>query len=179
MRLVLQSHPDSPPPAPLAVQAQAERLQGGRLRLRYRVEGDVAALALPAPAASERADELWATTCFEAFVRSGEGDGYHEINLSPSTRWAVYRFDAYREGMTNAEVPPPRISADRGAVFELEAEVALPWIADAPAWRVALTAVIEHTSGRKSYWSLAHAPGRPDFHHPHGFALELSAMERA
>ena len=33
--------------------------------------------------------------------------------------------------------------------------------------------VIEEVSGRKSYWALKHAPGRPDFHHPDAFALEV------
>jgi hypothetical protein len=38
-----------------------------------------------------------------------------------------------------------------------------------------LSAVIEETSGAKSYWALAHPPGRPDFHHADGFALMLDA----
>lgn len=46
--------------------------------------------------------------------------------------------------------------------------------ADAP-WRLGLSAVIEETSGAKSYWALAHAPGKPDFHHPDAFALDLPA----
>jgi hypothetical protein len=40
-------------------------------------------------------------------------------------------------------------------------------------WRVGLSAVIEDTSGRKSYWALAHPPGKPDFHHEDCFAHEL------
>jgi hypothetical protein len=28
-------------------------------------------------------------------------------------------------------------------------------------------------SGALSYWALRHPPGKPDFHHPAGFALEL------
>ena len=34
--------------------------------------------------------------------------------------------------------------------------------------RVSITAVIEEKGGRKSYWALAHPPGRPDFHHADG-----------
>ena len=37
----------------------------------------------------------------------------------------------------------------------------------------ALSAVIEEADGTKSYWALAHAPGKPDFHHADGFALEM------
>lgn len=39
----------------------------------------------------------------------------------------------------------------------------------------AITAVIEETDGTKSYWALAHPAGKPDFHHPDGFVLELPA----
>jgi len=37
-----------------------------------------------------------------------------------------------------------------------------------------LSAVIEDISGGTSYWALAHPPGKPDFHHADGFALEFS-----
>ena len=33
--------------------------------------------------------------------------------------------------------------------------------------------VIEEINGRKSYWALKHPAGKPDFHHPDCFALEL------
>src|ERR1700731_13306 len=42
------------------------------------------------------------------------------------------------------------------------------------AWRIGLAAVIEETSGHKSYWALAHPPGKADFHHSDSFALEFS-----
>jgi hypothetical protein len=38
---------------------------------------------------------------------------------------------------------------------------------------IGLAAVIEESSGALSYWALRHAPGKPDFHHPYGFILEL------
>ena len=38
---------------------------------------------------------------------------------------------------------------------------------------IALTAVLEFTGGRMSYWALAHPPGRPDFHHRDGFVATL------
>jgi hypothetical protein len=39
---------------------------------------------------------------------------------------------------------------------------------------IGLSAVVEATDGSLSYWALAHAPGRPDFHHAHSFGLELT-----
>jgi hypothetical protein len=41
-------------------------------------------------------------------------------------------------------------------------------------WRLGLSALIEDTSGCKSYWALAHPPGKPDFHHADCFAYEFS-----
>jgi hypothetical protein len=60
-----------------------------------------------------------------------------------------------------------------GAGFELQVSLELPGLPSDSAWRLGLAAVIEETSGRKSYWALAHPPGKPDFHHSDCFALEL------
>src|SRR5262249_9406992 len=46
----------------------------------------------------EREDELWRTTCLEAFWGVPGESGYWEINLSPAQeRWNLYWFDRYRE----------------------------------------------------------------------------------
>jgi hypothetical protein len=37
-----------------------------------------------------------------------------------------------------------------------------------------LSAVLEETNCRKSYWALAHPPGKVDFHHSDCFTLEYS-----
>jgi hypothetical protein len=42
-----------------------------------------------------------------------------------------------------------------------------------------LSAVIEEKDGTKSYWALAHPPGKPDFHHKDCFALTLPAPSSA
>jgi hypothetical protein len=129
--------------------------------------------------AGARADGLWKHTCFEAFLAPAHGSGYHEFNFSPSGDWAIYRFSAYRERMVPAKIGrAPQISLHRGdARVELEATVRLEALADlrdAPRLKVALAAVIEDQEGRLSYWALRHAPGKPDFHHPSAFALEVA-----
>jgi hypothetical protein len=123
----------------------------------------------PQAAARARTDELWRTTCFEAFVRTA--DGYVEYNLSPSGAWAAYRFDGYREGMRALEITAPfivtRMAPGR---FGLTVDVDLPEDAtDA----VGLTAVVEGVGGAIAYWALAHPSDKPDFHHSDSFALEL------
>jgi hypothetical protein len=60
--------------------------------------------------------------------------------------------------------------------LQLQSVVRLGHLADlrdAPHLRIALAAVIEDNNGSLSYWGLRHAPGKPDFHHPYGFALEV------
>lgn len=173
MRLALQPHPDFPCAAVKRLEAEVARTADG-LSLRYRLEGALDALAIPAPGDPARADELWRHTCFEAFV-AGAGEGYCEFNLAPSREWAAYRFDRYREGMAPLEVPAPAVEVRRrGGVFELAAELAFQ--PPQPA-RLNLTAVIEAADGQVSYWALAHPAGRPDFHAPDCLRLQLPATE--
>jgi ribosomal protein L34 len=147
----------------------------GGLALTYEVTGRIAELRLPPPATPARADDLWRTTCFEAFLRAQDSDAYLELNFAPSGAWATYRFSGYRAGMSQASgraLIETRATADR---FELRARAEL---GDFPLAKLALSAVIEETSGVKSYWALAHPQGKPDFHHSAGFVLDLTAPER-
>jgi hypothetical protein len=170
MRHALIPHPLSPCGAVASLEAEVGR-EGDRLVLRYVLTGDVGRLAIPAAASPARADGLWNHTCFEAFVAS-DGDGYLEFNFAPSTAWAAYRFDGYRQGMAPLEgIAPPRIETTTAA-DTLEVQVTLAAPAAGPL-RLGLTAVIEEAGGRISYWALRHPAERPDFHHAGGFALEV------
>ena len=105
----------------------------------------------------------------------GGGAAYFEFNLSPSTEWAAYAFDGYRAGMRDLAMPAPRIGWD-GAGLRAALDLSgLP----PPPWRVGLSAVIEETDGTKSWWALAHPVGKPDFHHPDCFVLEVPAANAA
>jgi hypothetical protein len=173
MHYALRLHLDCRCDAVTSIEVEAER-KGAALMLRYRLVGDIAALVVPAISKSERADGLWLHTCFEAFVGANGSSGYCELNFSPATQWAAYLFDDYRQGTRNADIERPAIavrSSERE--FELRSTVILPSMASA-SWRLALSAVIEEASGCKSYWALAHPPGKPDFHHPDCFVVELA-----
>lgn len=181
MRATLTPHPDFPAPA-IEIEAEAERSGAGRLWLGFRLWGDIAGLRLPPPARAARAEDLWRHTCFEAFVAPRASPAYWEINLSPSSQWATYRFDGYRQGMT----PSPVEAAPWGLLLVTDAELSLRTQIDldgapelAGPWRLGLTAVIEAADGSFSYWSLAHPPGRPDFHHRDCLAGELAAPQGA
>jgi hypothetical protein len=173
MRHSLKLHPDSTCDAIKGIDVELERVGETGLRLHYTAVGKIADLLLAPPATPERTDELWRTTCFEIFVQEPSHTAYREFNFAPSTQWAAYRFTGYREGMMPAtEIAAPRIDAQSHAgAFELKASLELPDLRHAT--RLAISAVIEETNGRKSYWALAHPPGKPDFHHAAGFAISL------
>jgi hypothetical protein len=148
------------------------------LVFQYSLAADMSRICIPKTGPSRQADGLWRHTCFEAFVAGGDARAYHEFNFSPSLDWAIYRFNSYREGMSPAEISRvPTISVHRGEHgLELKSAVHLNDLVDlddAVALRIALAAVIEEDNGSLSYWGLRHPPGNPDFHHAHGFALDM------
>ena len=180
MRQALKLHPESHCDAVTAIEVEVARPSPGRLTLRYLLGGRIADLRLPPVDVSGRADGLWQQSCFEAFLRAPSSRAYLEINLAPSRQWAAYRFSGYRDGMAAAdEIAPPEIDVRSDAVqFALQALLDLDASAVLPSdssWSLGLSAVIEETSGRKSYWALAHPPGGPDFHHSDCFVIRLPA----
>ena len=180
MRQALKLHPDSRCAAATRIEVEIARPRPGHLVLRYLVTGKIGELRLPPATAPARADELWQHTCFEAFVRASAGTAYYELNFAPSMQWAAYRFGAYRHEMSVAtDAGAPRIEArSSGELYQLQASLELKGLPDLrgeAAWRLGLSAVIEETSGRKSFWALAHPPGKADFHHSDCFACELPA----
>jgi len=174
MRHTLRLHPDSRCVAATHVEADIARPRPGSLILSYVVSGRIGDLRMPPIVAAARADELWRHTCFEAFVRPSTGSAYYEFNFSPSTRWAAYQFSSYRSGMRVAtEIAAPRIEVRSNAEsYTLQAALELDGLS--LPWRIGLSAALEEINGRKSYWALAHPPGKADFHHADCFALELS-----
>jgi hypothetical protein len=180
MRLALKLHPDSLSLAATHIDVDVARAHAGSLVLRYFVTGKIGGLRLPPLAPPVRTEELWQRTCFEAFVRCPGSDIYYEFNFAPSTQWAAYQFDGYRSGMREASgvIAPPIAVKASSALFTLQASLEFDWLSDLPRdvrWHLGVSALIEETSGRKSYWALAHPPGKPDFHHPDCFAHEFSA----
>jgi len=179
MRQALKLHPDSLCFAATHIEVDVGRPRAGSLVIRYFVTGKTSDLHIPPATAAARTDELWQHTCFEAFVRTSPGAGYYEFNFAPSTQWAAYRFSGYRTGMRVAtEISAPRIEVQSSPeCYILQASLELDRLSSLPrdaGWRLGLSALIEETNGRKSYWALAHPPGKADFHHPDCFAHELS-----
>ena len=177
MQLTLISHPATPPADPaFKIWATVDHAGAFGAMATTNIWFGVSAAAdrfvIPAGEAG-RADELWRTTCFEAFLRRHDEEAYREWNFAPSGQWAAYDFTGYREGMTASEIPsPPYIRMEDNLTWwTLGATIAV----DAGGeWHLGLSAVLEEKDGTKSYWALAHGGEKPDFHAPVCFAARLA-----
>jgi hypothetical protein len=183
IKAALRCHPATRAQLVRGVEAQVSWGHGGALALSFALEGDLARLRIPAPQPSRREDNLWQHTCFEAFLRHKGKPTYCEFNFAPSGEWAAYAFRRYRDGTPLVQDLDPRIVVRRtrdrlklNALIELEC---LPPVQPRTQVQLALSAVVEDEQGVLSYWALTHPPGRPDFHHPDAFALELEWPDAA
>jgi hypothetical protein len=176
----LRPHPQSPCKAIRRI-AAGIGFEAGRclLQVRFRIEGDIDRIVLPAAGIARRSDGLWQHTCFEAFLRPDAGESYHEFNFAPSGDWAAYRFGARRGERSLPALPAPRVQLrterDRCDVSADLAVASLPELAEAADVQAGMAAVIETDDGYLSYWALAHGGERPDFHDPATFTLRVTA----
>jgi hypothetical protein len=177
VQLNLIPHPSTPPGiAELKVWATIDHAASlaavATTNIWFGVGAPAERFLIPEPAESARADELWKTTCFEAFLRPLGEQGYREWNFAPSGEWGAYDFSDYRENMAPAQIDaPPYIRVeDNFTWWALGATIAVP--ADTN-WQLGLSAVLEEKDGTKSYWALAHPGEKPDFHDPGCFAAHL------
>lgn len=178
MHLDLIHHPSTPPARPpFKLWARVERSAAfgatATANIWFGVTAPMERFVIPQSDEPGRADELWRSTCFEAFLRQDCGEAYREWNFAPSGDWATYDFTGYRDGMANAAVAsPPYVRVeDNFTWWALGATIAVS--ADAE-WQLGLSAVLEEKDGTKSYWALAHPAEKPDFHAPGCFAAKLA-----
>ena len=178
MNLELVCHPGTPARGVFAVSAYVSR-GATDLLVNWEVRGDNTNVSGGEGAGPGRQDELWQSTCFEAFVRPIGRDLYVELNVSPTGAWASYLFDAYRENMRAASAQVandrPFILVDERiyealANFDLRADFGAHV---SESWALNIAVVIEEYDGIKSYWALAHPTVKPDFHDPDCFVLNL------
>jgi len=182
-KVELQRYPTTPANLVRSVDVQVGWRAGGTLALSFILIGDLARLRIPAPQPPRRADNLWQHTCFEAFLRYPDEPEYCEFNFSPSGEWAAYAFRRYRDGMSPVQGFAPHLVIRRTEErLELDALIwldSLPLVRSSIRVRLAVSTVIEDEQGALSYWALTHPPGKPDFHHPDSFTLELEWPDAA
>ena len=177
MQFNLVPHPDTPPSEPaFKVWASVDHAAAfgamATTNIWFGVGAPASRFVIPEAEDPSRAEGLWETTCLEAFLREQGAEAYREWNFSPSGQWAAYNFSGYRQGMTKPDVgPPPYIRVEDNLTWwALGATIA---VEAGKLWSLGLSAVLEEKDGTKSYWALAHAPGKPDFHAPDCFVAKL------
>ena len=111
MQLNLAPHPATPPSEPFKVWVNVEHSAAfsatATTNIWFGIGAPASRFVIPAPVEPRRADDLWKTTCFEAFLRVPGTEADREWNFAPSGEWAAYDFTAYRDGRTNADVTTP------------------------------------------------------------------------
>ncbi len=167
----LTLHPRSAAGPVTSIHAEITATDNGCLA-RFRLDGDMERIRIPAPAHGAREDNLWKTTCFEIFWQPMGADAYREFNLSPSTKWAAYDFDDVRANGRDAPTEQVSITCHHDeAGLMLEAEIACKL--DLPA-DIALNAIVEDETGTLQFQALAFPPGAPEFHSPACRTLHLA-----
>jgi hypothetical protein len=142
----------------------------------------------------------WAVYRFRCYrdpsTRPPTSTGEHSLGIPLKSRGVVLseRSESKSKGSDGPALPgelhgapledeelDPRITvrsvADRlnlDAIVRLDR---LPTIEPHASLRLALSAVVEEERGVLSYWALKHPPGKPDFHHPDAFMLELEPLD--
>ena len=177
MQLNLIAHPETPAPdPPFKVWANVEHSAAfsatAMTNIWFGIGAPASRFVIPEPCEPKRAEDLWQTTCFEAFLRVPGASSYREWNFAPSGEWAAYDFTGPREGRKDSKTDAPYIRVeDNFTWWAFGATIAVP--ADS-VWALGLSAILEEQDGAKSYWALAHPPGdKPDFHDPACFMAHL------
>ena len=172
----LQPFPGTGPRFPLQITGVIAR-QGTSLTLRYTLRGNLAAVALPGPAARPaRRHGLWAETCLEFFLAPENSPRYWEFNLSPAGPWNAYTFQGYRQGMQeeSAFAALPFTVQQDPTSLALAVEVDLAGlIPAAQLLEAAISADFKDQDGETTYWALTHPGPQPDFHRREAFLIKL------
>jgi hypothetical protein len=161
----------------LLVSAEFVWHEKGLIELSYgfrsRGELGLSELVMPAPArVPQRRDELWETTCFEAFFSVPEEEKYWELNVSPSGDWNFYSLESYRSGLRPVmEMKPPEINIEvRHKDCRCDVLLDLdPWWTADQAPEFSLTAVVQRSGASMSYWAMKHMGDVADFHDRRSF----------
>ncbi|MCB1734604.1 MAG: DOMON-like domain-containing protein [Gammaproteobacteria bacterium] len=162
------------PPPRIDLQMATGFIADGALRISVVLRVGEMILRIPDAGVPGVVDGLWRHTCFEVFVQGEDAPAYAEFNLSPSRQWAAYRFSGYRDQGCALVMPDPGIECVRDAErLTLAATLSASALPPGSPLHIGLTAVLEDTAGKLSYWALGHTGERPDFHRADSFTLNL------
>ncbi|MDD4973533.1 MAG: hypothetical protein PHY93_04240 [Bacteriovorax sp.] len=123
--------------------------------------------------------KLWEKTCFELFIKN-KNDQYIEFNFSPNFEWNCFYFDKKGDVLKEWDdmampVTDILLSSEHFLLFVDIKKAFFPkefFNADSEL-NAGITSVIKDKSGAMSYWALAHADTRPNFHHFDSFKYKF------
>ena len=175
--------PDNCPHPEIEITGQIERLNQ-ELSINFQLTGEIEKIAVtPTDTHPSRRNELWQTTCFEFFLGLKGSLKYWEFNLSPVGHWNIYRFDDYRQGMTEelAFQSLPFLVKDQSDSLTLSLSLDLEKIiSPTQALEASITTVIQSKINNLifekdaiTYWALTHVGQEADFHQRKSFILSL------
>jgi hypothetical protein len=177
MQLNLVPHPETPPSESFKLWVNVEHSGAfsvtASTNLWFCIGAAPGRFVIPGPAEeAARMEDLWETTCFEAFLRNPGEEAYREWNFAPSGNWAAYDFTSHREGRSDADVTPPYVRVEDNLTWwATGATIAVP---SKKRFDLGLSAILEEKDGTKSYWALNHPEGeKPDFHDAACFTAHL------
>jgi hypothetical protein len=175
--------PDNLPHPEIEITGQIKRLNQ-ELSIIFQLKGEIEKIAVtPTDTHPSRRNELWQTTCFEFFLGLKGSPKYWEFNLSPAGHWNIYRFDDYRQGMTEelafeslpflVKVQPDSLTLSLSLDLE-------PIISPTQNLEVGITTVIQSKINNLiseqdsvTYWALTHVAQEADFHQRKSFIFSL------
>lgn len=125
-----------------------------------------------------RKNELWKSTCFEAFLGPAGSEDYFELNLATGGSWNFYNFDSYRnpsearEEKRVTKIGFKKINEDHG-ITRLEVIVPIQSLNLKGRLELSLNSVIEFKNKEKAYFAIKHVSDKPDFHQRDSFICNL------
>ena len=175
--------PDNCPHPEIEITGQIERFNQ-QLSITFQLTGEIEKIAVtPTDTHPSRRNELWQTTCFEFFLGLKGSPKYWEFNLSPAGHWNIYRFDDYRQGMTEelAFQSLPFLVKVQSDSLTLSLSLDLETIISLmQTLEVGITTVIQSNINNLisekdaiTYWALTHVGQEADFHQRKSFILDL------
>jgi hypothetical protein len=160
----------------LSINGSAE-YQQGLLEVHYALQGDLTQVLFPlAVDIPGRKFALWEATCLEFFVAIVDQANYWEFNLAPNGNWQVFHLNDYREGLKDEAainyLPFVVKRDDRELQLDLSIDLTGLFFPDTKL-EMAITAVIQTTTGEYNYWAIQHGGEEADFHRRTDFVLKL------
>jgi len=136
------------------------------LILEYQILGNLSNYHFPKITTQQRADNLWLDSCFELFVASTNSNSYWEINISPSTKWNIYYFTSYKEGMRKSDIiSTPTIKIDRyHDKYVLSFESIISKDCFDQGLLINLCVILLDRKGVRHFYSIKRREDSPDFH---------------